>query len=57
MWLMKPSLNSGGDSRACVSQMLPYMSMLKRWSQGEGTSGWLVWTTGLHHGKLEPEGA
>ena len=57
MWLMKLSLSSGGDPRACVSQMLPSTSVLKRWSRVRGPQDGLVWTTGLHHGNLEPEGA
>ena len=40
VWLMKLSLSSGGDPGACVSQMLPSMSVLKRQSQDEGVSGW-----------------
>ena len=40
MWLMKLSLSSGGDPGACVSQMLPSTSVLKRQSQDEGASVW-----------------
>ena len=43
VWLMKPSLSSGGDSGACVSQMLPSTSVPKRQIQDEGSSRWACW--------------
>ena len=54
---LKPSLSSGTDSGACVSQVGPPHICAKMMRvRVKGPQGGFVWTTEGHHGNLEPEG-